>query len=174
MTLSFTLDQIKQFNRLSAEERSRVIASCDALSQMSDDEIDSYQPTAKQPALVAEVHVRLKRRVRNKRRRSQRKAVASPEPLATTPAEDADVNVRIDEPTARTAAWVRSNYTRFVNRVLEVIGMYGDSDMARNLNKTWQMITRLVHETIAPLFNLAEDFMRRPASGRRTPLHITL
>ena len=76
MKISFTLDQMKQFNRLSAEERSRVIASCDTLSQMNDDEIDNYNPAPQQPALVAEVHGKLKRRVESKRRRADRKTVA--------------------------------------------------------------------------------------------------
>ncbi len=175
MKISFTLDQMKQFNRLSAEERSRVIASCDTLSQMNDDEIDNYNPAPQQPALVAEVHGKLKRRVESKRRRADRKTVARPKTTVEAP-QPADTNVciRIDEPTARTAAWVRTNYNRFVDRVLEVIGMYGDSDMGRNLNETWRMITQLIHETITPLFNLAEDFMRRPAANRRTPIQFNI
>ena len=174
MKISFTLDQMKQFNRLSAEERSRVIASCDTLSQMTDDEIDSYDPTPQQPALITEVHGKLKRRIESKRRRAKRKSEVSAKPVEAPRSVDSEVIISVDEPTARTAAWVRTNYDRFVARVLEVIGMYGDSEMAKNLNQTWQMITRLIRETITPLFGLAEDFMRRPASARRSPLHLAL
>lgn len=174
MNISFTLDQMKQFNRLSAEERSCVIASCDTLSQMNDDEIDNYRPAQQQPALITEVHARLKRRVETKRRRAQHKTTAKPKPAETPQTADTDISIRIDEPTARTAAWVRTNFKRFVERVLDVIGMYGDGDMAKNLNNTWQMITSLIQETITPLFNLAEDFMRRPAAKRRTPLLLNI
>ncbi len=179
MKISFTLSQMKQFNSLTADERERFITTCETLSQMPDEAIDNYEPDSQSPAMVAEVHAGMKRRVAAaRRRRSLREKQApaaphceAPEPLdnTLTPAGEADVRVNVDESKAKAAAWVRTNYNRFVDRVVEVIGMLGNGDVAQALTQTWQTLTKAIYDSITPLIMVAESFMHKPRSARRVP-----
>lgn len=179
MKITFTLDQIKQFNRMSVEERSRVIASCDTMTQLNDDQIVGFQHDITASSLVREVHKGLVKRVESKRRRRQRsaEATAAPETVAKAvnepAAEPAEQQITIDEASGRIAVWVRDNFHRYVNQVMRVIGMLKDSGLGRDMATAWQTITKLIYDTIKPLFSYAAEYMRLPHRQRR-PCTITV
>lgn len=172
MKITFTLDQMKQFNSLTADERNRFIAKCEELSQLPDDAINSYHPGDDDHAMLAEVHTTMMTRVEAKRRRAARKAgIEAKNPASCTETgseiEKSAIDISVSESTAKAAAWVRTNYKRFSDNMIQVFCMLGDSGMVAGLKETWQLIDSIIYRSIAPLLTIAEQFMHLPRSNRR-------
>lgn len=170
MKVSFSLDQVKHFNSLPAEERAQVINHCNRLSEMNDDAIESYRPDTETPALVAEVHATMAKRAAARRRRSERKA-AAPQKAEATNAEaksqTTELKVTLTEGSGRTAISLRDNFNRFVNQVLNVLDMLKENEMCLNMAAMWKAITELIYKTIHPLADYAKQYMRLPRHQRR-------
>lgn len=177
MKLSFSLEQVKQFNRLNPEQRSRVISTCDTLSRLDDEEICNYTPADSSPALVGEIHQDLVRRVEAKQRRAQKRRQKTSEPKETqqqAESTEPPVSIKIDEGTARIIVWLKSNFRRYATQVIKVLSMFQGNTPTDKLITTWTATTDIIYHTIAPLFPLADRYLRLPKPSRHQPLTLPL